>query len=97
MKAYLRAFVNWHQSNWTRLLLIAVFAYNNIRNLSIGYTPFKLNCEFHPRVLLKEDVDPYFKLHLANKLADKLKELIEICCQNLLYIQELQKEHTIKK
>ena len=68
---------------------MAEFAYNNAKNVSISYTPFKLNWGFYLQVLFKENVDSYFKSHLANKLANKLRELIKICCQNLFYIQEL--------
>ncbi len=69
---------------------MAKFAYNNIKNVNTGYTPFELNCGFYPRVSFKNNVDPFFKSRLANKLADELRELMEICCQNLLYAQELQ-------
>ncbi len=43
MEAYLRAFVNFEQNNWARLLPIAKFAYNNTKNASIGYMTFKFN------------------------------------------------------
>ncbi len=58
MKAYLRAFVNWEQDDWARLLPIAEFAYNNAKNASISQTPFELNCGYHPRVSFEENVDP---------------------------------------
>ena len=48
------------------------FAYNNAKNASTGYTPFKLNCGFHPRVTYKEDVDPRSKSKTADKLATEL-------------------------
>ena len=57
MEAYLRAFVNYEQNNWARLLPMAEFAYNNTKNDSIGYTSFELNCGFHPKVSYEEDVD----------------------------------------
>ncbi len=43
MKAYLQAFVNFEQDHWARLLPIAEFAYNNVKNASTGHTPFELN------------------------------------------------------
>ncbi len=70
---------------------MADFAYNNAKNASIGHTPFELNCDYHHKVLFQEDVDLYSKSRSANKLAKELRELIEICCSNLLYTQELQK------
>ncbi len=36
MEAYLRAFVNWEQDDWARLLLMVEFAYNNAKNTSTG-------------------------------------------------------------
>ncbi len=70
MEAYLRAFVNWKQEDWARLLPMAEFAYNNTKNASTGHTPFKLNCGYHLRVALKEDVDPCLRSRSANKLAE---------------------------
>ena len=58
MEAYLRAFVNFKQNDWARLLPMAEFAYNNANNASTGHTPFELNCNYHPRMSYKEDVDP---------------------------------------
>ena len=47
MEAYLRAFVNFEQNNWAKLLSMAEFAYNNAKNASTGHTPFELNCGYH--------------------------------------------------
>ncbi len=70
---------------------MAEFAYNNAKNASTGHTPFKLNCGYYPKVSFKEDVDPCSRSCSANELTKELKELIEVCCQNLLHRQELQK------
>ena len=91
MKAYLRAFVKWEQNDWTRLLLIAEFAYNNAKNANTGHTPFELNCGFHPQVSFENDVDPCSRSRFADELAKELSELMKICQQNLLHTQELQK------
>ncbi len=48
IKAYLQFFVNFEQSDWARLLLMAEFTYNNAKNASTGHTPFELNCGYHP-------------------------------------------------
>ena len=58
IEAYLKAFVNFEQNDWARLLLMAEFAYNNTRNASIGHTPLELNCGYYSWMLYKEDVDP---------------------------------------
>ncbi len=80
MEVYLRAFVNWEQDVWARLLRMAKFAYNNAKNASIGYTSFKLNCGYHLRVFFEKDVDPCSRSCSANKLAEELRELMEVCC-----------------
>ncbi len=85
MEAYLKAFVNWEQNDWARLLPMAEFAYNNAKNASTGHTPFKLNCGYNPRVSFEEDVDPRSRSRSANELAEELRELMEVCCQNLLH------------
>ncbi len=89
MEAYLKAFVNWEQDDWARLLPLAEFAYKNTKNASTGHTPFELNCGYHPKVPFEEDVNPRSRSRSANKLAEELRELMEVCCQNLLHAQEL--------
>ncbi len=92
MEAYLKVFVNLEQDDWVRLLPMAESAYNNAKNANTDYTPFKLNCGYHLRVSFREDVDPYSRTRSTNKLAKELRELMKVCCQNLLYAQELQKK-----
>ena len=72
MEAYLRAFVNFEQNDWARLLPMAEFAYNNAKNASTGHTPFELNCGYHPRVSFKEDTDPRSRSKTADKLLAEL-------------------------
>ena len=71
-------------------MLIAEFAYNNVKNASTGHTPFKFNCGYHPKIFFKKDIDLCSKSRSANKLTEKPKELIKVYCQNLLPIQNLQ-------
>ncbi len=56
------------------------FAYNNIKNTNIDHTPFKLIYGYHSRVSFKEDVNPRSRSCSANKLAEELRELMEVCC-----------------
>ena len=91
MEAYLRAFVNWEQNDWARLLPMAEFAYNNAKNISTGHTPFELNYGFHPRVFFEDNIDTRSRSRSANELTKELRELMDICQQNLLHAQEFQK------
>ena len=70
---------------------MAEFAYNNIKNASIGYTPFKPNCGYYRPVFYKKDVDFYSKSKVANELIKKLRNLMATYGESLQYAQELQK------
>ena len=76
---YLKAFINWKQNNWARLLPMTDFAYNNAKNASTSHMSFELNCGYYPKVLFKKDGNPYSRSCFANKLVDGLSELTEIC------------------
>ena len=91
IEAYLQAFVNFEQNDWARFLLMVEFAYNNAKNASTSYTPFKLNCGYHPCVSYKEDLDPRSKSKTVEKLSSELQNLMAVCQQNLYHAQELQK------
>ena len=93
MESYLRAFVNFEQNDWARLLPMAEFAYNNAKNASTGYTPFELNCGYHPRVSYEEEeiLDPRSKSKTAEELSSELRELMIVCQQNLHHAHEFQK------
>ncbi len=69
---------------------MAGFTYNNSKNASTRHTLFKLNCGYNPKVSFQEDVDSRSRSCSANKLAEELRDLMEVCCQNLLHAQALQ-------
>ena len=83
MKAYFRAFVNYEQNNWARLLPIAKFAYNNTKNANTGHTPFELNCSYHPLVSYEEDVNLRSQSKSEVEVATELKQLLTVCRKNL--------------
>ncbi len=58
MEAYLRAFINFKQNDWARLLPMSEFVYNNAKNASTDHAPFKLNGGFHRRVFYEGVVNP---------------------------------------
>ena len=55
---------------------MAEFAYNNIKNTSIGYMLFKLNYGYHPWVFYEEDLDPRSQSKTAEELSSKLQNLM---------------------
>lgn len=88
MEAYLQGFVNYEQNNWAKFLLMAKFAYNNIKNANTGYTFFKLNCGYHPGVFDKDIINSHLKSKAVDKLVAKLKTLMSMCKKNLYYVQK---------
>lgn len=82
MEAYLRVFVNYKQDNWTRLLPMVKFAYNNTKNASTGHTFFKLNCGYHPKVFYKDNIDLCSKSKAIDMLIIVLKALISVYREN---------------
>ena len=71
---------------------MAEFGYNNVKNITTGYTPFKLNCEYHPRIFYKKDVNPHSSFQAAKELTKILRNLIVAYRKNLQYAQKLQKQ-----
>ena len=62
------------------------FAYNNAKNTSTAYTLFKLNYGYYLKMLFEDEANSHSRFYFINKLAKKLRKLIEIYCQNLFYI-----------
>ena len=91
IEAYLWVFVNFKQNDWARLLPMAKFAYNNVKNVSTGFTPFELNCGYYLWISYKENLNPCSKSRTAEELSSELWELMTVCQQNLHHAQELQK------
>ena len=71
---------------------MAKFVYNNAKNASTGYTPFELNCGYHPCISFKENIDPRFQSKTVKELSNKLRELMTVCWENLHHAYELQKQ-----
>ncbi len=68
---------------------MAEFTYNNAKITSTGYTPFELNCGFHLQASYKEDVNPHSQSKSVDELANKLRELMAVCRENLQHAQKL--------
>ena len=73
------------------------FAFNNAKNASTGHTPFKLNCDYYPQMLYKEDVDSRSQFKSADELSAELRELMIVCRENLYHAQKLQKQAQDKR
>lgn len=50
LEQYLRIYCNFQQDNWSELLPLAEFAYNNAPNATTGISPFFANKGYHPNL-----------------------------------------------
>ena len=66
LEQYLCIYCSYQQDNWSQLLLLAEFAYNNAPNASTGITPFFTNKGYHPNITI------YPKRNLASLKAREL-------------------------
>jgi len=52
LEQYLRVYCNYQQDNWSELLPLAEFAYNNAPSATTGVSPFFANKGYHPNLLV---------------------------------------------
>src|ERR1700730_17889355 len=50
LEQYLRCYCNYQQDNWSELLPLAEFAYNNALSTTTGISPFFANKGYHPNI-----------------------------------------------
>ena len=52
LEQYLWIYYSYHQDDWSQLLPLAEFVYNNAKNLFIGISPFYANYGYHPQHMI---------------------------------------------
>ena len=77
IEQYLRIYCNYHQDNWSELLSLAEFSYNNAQHTSIGCSPFYANYGYNP--WFNVELHPFSKYPVpaAKERAEQLKALHE--------------------
>lgn len=77
LEQYLRLFTNYQQDDWSQLLPLAEFTYNNTEHSTLGVSPFFANKGFNPAF----DISPHRATESpaahpdANGLAERLADL----------------------
>ena len=58
LEQYLQVYCNYQQDNWSKLLSLAEFAYNNALSATTGVSPFFANKGYHPNITVhpKRDI-----------------------------------------
>ena len=57
LEQYLRVYCNYQQDNWSELLPLAEFAYNNAPSATTGISPFFANKGYHPNITVHPERD----------------------------------------
>ncbi|GJF00601.1 related to transposon-encoded proteins [Phanerochaete sordida] len=73
LKQYPQMYCNYQQNNWSELLSLAEFTYNNAPSETIGISPFYANKEYHPNLTVYPECDIAFAC--ARNFAVDLHEL----------------------
>ena len=75
LEQYLRIYCSYHQDDWSQLLPLAEFVYNNSKNVSTGASPFYANYGYHPRANLKVQLSTGVGNPAAEDLANRLRNV----------------------
>ena len=57
LKQYLCVYCNYQQDNWSKLLSLVEFAYNNALSATTGVSPFFTNKGYHPNITVHPKCD----------------------------------------
>lgn len=93
---YLRTYTTYLQDNWSDLLPLAEFAYNNAESASTGLSPFFANYGFHPQLSQKTWSDSLVPAaeDYTSKLKDTHAELVaQLGLANKQYEKSYNRKH----
>ena len=86
LEQYLRIYCNYQQDNWSELLPLAEFAYNNAPSATTGVSPFFANKGYHPNISIHPERD--LSSARAREYAIDLDELHQFLRDEMSYAQD---------
>jgi hypothetical protein len=89
LEQYLRVYCNYQQDNWSELLPLTEFAYNNAPNATTGLTPFYANKGYHPSITVHPERDI-----ASTRARDFAVDLDDLHRQLRSYISDAQKRYS---
>jgi len=95
LEQYLRGYCNYQQDNWSELLTMAEFSYNNSVSTSTQLSPFFANYGFNPRYTL-ELKDPALRLPEIRDLKEELANLEKYLSAEMKFAQSRFAEYADK-
>ena len=91
IEQYIRLYCNYQPDNWTELLSLAEFAYNNAFQTTIKCSPFYANYGYHPRFsMTPQNQKITMSAPAAATLANQLRTLHEKLIENIKLAQNHQ-------
>ena len=86
LEQYLRMYCNYQQDNWSDLLPLAEFAYNNAPSAMTGVSPFFANKGYHPNITVHPKRD--LSLAWAREYTVDLESLHQYLCEEMAAAQK---------
>jgi hypothetical protein len=86
LEQYLCVYCSYQQDNWSELLPLGEFTYNNTPAASTGVSPFFANKNYHPNIMVYPERKPTSQK--ARDFVVYLDELHMVLCQQLAEAQE---------
>ena len=95
LEQYLRMFSNYQQDNWSELLPVAEFSYNNHQQSSTKSSPFFANYGIHPKINFKAAIDNRLPKNESVPAAEEFAKRMEnIHEENKVNIQTAQRNQS---
>jgi len=93
VEQYLRIYCNHQQDNWSQLLSLAEFSYNNAQHTSIGCSPFYANYGYNPRFSVELRQFDEHPVPAAEDMAKRLKAIHEELTELIKVTQNQQAKY----
>ena len=86
LEQYLRIYCNYQQDNWSKLLPLAEFTYNNVPHATIGISPFKATHGYDPLIAVYPEAK-VTNLH-ARHFTINFDEIHQFLCKQMKTAQD---------
>src|SRR4029077_5924825 len=91
LEQYLHIYCNYQQDNWSELLPLAEFTYNNALNATTGVSPFFVNKGYHPNTSVHPERD--LTSIRAQQYSVNLDTLDTFLCEEMSHVQMRYQGH----
>jgi len=97
MEQYLPIYCDYYQDDWSQLLPLVKFVYNNAKNTSTGMSPFYANYRYHSRATWRIHLSEHHENPPAKVYVDRLQQVYNKLWETLKQVQKRYKKKFNKK